>query len=503
MIKRFSAFILKTCVIGQLVLISLNAQTETDTLFVKVESGGIVRTKDFNPFYLTHNRRGTVSFDQNMFYQAEAGFSKNLSENWGIKANVGIRNEVLYSAYLDVIWQKFNLYAGRKGRILGGIENYELTTGSLAFGNNSLPIPQVGLDLDYFALPLSYGFVKLKGGISHGWFEEDRYISKALLHQKYVKVLIDLEDLIGFRVYSSLIHSVQYGGVSPQGDKQPSSFNDFIKVFFGQGIPNPLGGTQGESNAVGNHVGITEFTLDKKLNNDYRLQLNYQKPYETQGSMQYISFKDFLVGVRLKFPQSKKVKEIYFEWVRSMRQSGPGLPDPTDVVTNEEENYGNEFGGRVDYYNNWLYQSGWTYKDRILSNPLFLTYSWSLNFLPIFPNYTNQVINNRIKAYHLGVILEPFDKLSLKGMFTYSINYGTYAGLYEGRFAWNGIKTDPAFNYVFLPARKQFYSMVEGVYQSTLFKQAVNFKAMLALDSGELYKNSGIELGIAFILRSY
>lgn len=502
MIKRFSSFFLNAFVFGQVVLLNLNAQTERDTLFMKVESGGVVRTKDFNPFYLTHNRWGIVSFDQSMFFQVEGGFTKRLSGSWVIRGQSGIRNEVLYSAYIDVIWRKFNLYGGRKRRVLGGMENNELTTGSLALGNNSLPIPQVGLDLDYFNLPLSHGYLKLKGGMSIGWFEKDRYISKPLLHQKYVKVLIDLEDLIGLSVNSSLIHSVQFGGVSPMGDRQPSSLNDFIKVFFGQGIPNPLGGTRGESNAVGNHVGITEFTVDKKLN-DYRLQLNYQKPYETQGSMQYLSFKDFLIGIRLKFPKGKVVKEVYFEWVRSMSQSGPGLPDPTDVVTNQEENYGYKFGGRVDYYNNWLYQSGWTYKDRILSNPLFLTYNWSLNFLPIFPNYSNQVINNRIKAYHLGLILEPYDKLSLKGMFTYSINYGTYAGLYEGRFAWNGIKTDPDFDYVFLGGRKQFYSLIEVARESTLFKQPVNFKGMFALDFGELYKNTAMELAVEFMLNSY
>lgn len=502
MIKRFNAFVLNALFLVQFLVTGLQAQNKSDSLFVKVESGAIISSKEFNPFYLTHNRWGTVSFDQNVFFQVEAGAYKSLSENWAIKGNAGIRNEFLYSAYLDVIWKKFNLYAGRKGRILGGIENDELNTGSLAFGNNSLPIPQVGLDVDYFALPLSHGYIKLKGGISHGWFEKNRYVSKPLLHQKYAKLLIDLDDLIGLRVYSSLIHFAQYGGVSPQGDRQPSSWSDFIKVFFGQGIPNPLGGTRGESNAVGNHLGITEWTWDQRLGN-YRLQINYQKPFEDQGSMQYLSFKDFLVGARVVFPESSKISALYFEWIRSVSQSGPGLPDGTDEYQTREDNYGYEIGGRDDYYNNWLYQSGWTYQKRIMSNPLFLTYDWSRNFLPTFPNYNNQVINNRIKAYHFGIILEPSDKLSLKGMFTYSVNYGTYAGLYEGRFAWEGIKTDPDFDYVFLGGKKQFYSLIEIVRESTLFKQPVNFKGMFALDFGELYNNTGMELAVEFVLKSY
>lgn len=480
----------------------LLAQKETDSLLVSIETGVLIRSQEFNPYYLTYNRWAIVSDHQDAFVGGEGNFFKSLSENWSIESKLGFRNEVLSEAYAALNWKKFKLFGGRRRQVLGGIENNRLTTGSLALGSNSLPIPQVGLDLDYFNLPLSNGYVKLKGGMSHGWFEKDRYISNSLLHQKYAKVLIDLDDLIGIKIYSSLIHFAQYGGISPNGDRQPSSLNDFKKVFFGQGIQNPFGGTQGESNAVGNHLGLTEWTWDQRLGN-YRLQINYQKPFEDQGSMQYLSFKDFLVGAKVVFPESSKITTIHFEWVRSVSQSGPGLPDATDEYQTREDNFGYEIGGRDDYYNNWLYQSGWTYQNRILSNPLFLTYDWSLNFLPTFPNYSNQVINNRIKAYHLGLILEPSDKLSFKGMFTYSINYGTYAGLYEGRFAWNGIRTDPAFDYPFLGGKRQFYSLIEAVYQSTLLKQPINLKGMFAFDSGELYQNYGVELAIEVMLKSY
>ena len=120
-----------------------------------------------------------------------------------------------------------------------------------------------------------------------------------------------------------------------------------------------MGGTAGESNALGNHIGITEWTWDQRLGS-FRLQINYQKPFEDQGSMQYLSLKDFLLGFNLMFPKESKLKQVYFEWIRSLSQSGPGLPDPTDLITNEEQNMGYEFGGRDDYFNNWLYQSGWT-----------------------------------------------------------------------------------------------------------------------------------------------
>lgn len=501
MIKHFRLFHLFAVFFCWLGVGSTFAQTNTDTLLVSLKSGVLISTENFNPFYLTHNRFGAVSDNQNAFLQGEFKYEESLSKHWSFFGNMGIRNQFLFQADAGLKWQKFSFYGGRKLLVLGGIENNELSTGSLAMGNNALPVPQIGLDLDYFNLPFTRGYVQLKGGMGHGWFEKDRYISNALLHQKYAKVKIDLENLIGVKIYSSLIHFAQYGGVSPLGDQQPSSFKDFQKVFFGQGIPNPLGGTAGESNALGNHVGITEWTWDQRLGK-YRLQINYQKPFEDEGSMQYLSLKDFLVGLNLVFPEENKLKRIYFEWVRSMSQSGPGFPDPTDDIITREDNFGYEFGGRDDYYNNWLYQSGWTYKNRILSNPLFLTYDWALNFLPTFPNYSNQVINNRINAFHVGAIVQSNEKLRIRSMFTYSINYGTYAGLYEGRFAWNGIQTNNNFEYVFLGGKRQFYSLIELIHDTHLFNQPVKLKGMFAFDTGQLYTNSGVELSVEFMLKS-
>ncbi|HEY9116867.1 MAG TPA: capsule assembly Wzi family protein [Roseivirga sp.] len=466
---------------------------------VLVKSGVLVRSQDFNPFYLVHNRLGMVRDHQDFFVQADLRYVRELSKSWGFKVELGSRNDLIYKSYASINWKNFSFFGGSRGLVLGGIENNKLTTGSLALGNNALPVPQIGVESDYFNLPFTQGYLQIKGGISHGWFEEDRYISGAFLHQKHAKIKIDLESLIGLRIYSSLIHFAQYGGVSSLGEKQPSSFSDFRKVFFGQGIPNPMAGTAGESNAVGNHVGVTEWTWDQRIGN-YRLQINYQKPFEDEGSMQYLSFKDFLTGINLEFPESSKIKNIYFEWVRSLSQSGPGLPDPSADIVTEADNFGYEFGGRDDYYNNWLYQTGWTFKNRILSNPLFLTYTWALNFLPVFPNYTNQVINNRINAFHLGANIQFNEKLKLRSMFTYSVNYGTYAGLYQGRFAWNGIKSNSDFEYVFLGGKKQFYSLIDLTYQTSLFKRPVELKGMFAFDSGQLYMNSGMELAISYLL---
>lgn len=482
-------------------ILSLKGQ-ERDSIHASVSVGGLFSTEDFNPFYLVHNRNGAVEDDQTLFIEGNAHYRKFLNNKWSIQGELGFRNDILYTSWLGISRANIELSFGLRPRVLGGFVNNPLSTGSLALGNNSRPVPQINLEVDYFNLPFFKERVKVKGGMSHGQLEKERYVSRPMLHQKFAKVFIDLDDLIGARVYSSLIHFAMYGGTTVVGDEQPSSFQDFLKVFTGRGIYNPLGGNIGEANALGNHLGITEWTWDQKIN-DYRLQINYQKPFEDAGSMQYLSFKDFLVGIRLQFPDRSMLKSIYFEWVRSMSQGGPGFPDPAGEIDTEEENYGYKFGGRDDYYNNWLYQSGWTFKNRIMSNPLFLTYDWALNFLPVFPNYQNQVINNRLNAFHIGALLEPTENLSLRTMLTYSINHGTYAGLYEGRFAWEGIKTDPSFDYVFLGGKNQFYSVVDVNYSTSIGEMPVNLKGLIAFDTGELYTNYGLELGVEFVLKSY
>lgn len=482
--------------------LELLAQKEADTLSISIETGVLIRSQEFNPYYLTYNRWGIISDHQDAFVGGEGNFLRGLSDNWSVESKLAFRNEVLSEAYAALNWKKFKLFGGRRRQVLGGIENNRLTTGSLALGRNALPIPQIGLESDYLDLPLSHGVFKIKGGISHGWFERDRNISKALLHQKYATVLVDLESLIGLKIHSSIIHFAQYGGISLQGEKQPSSFKDFQKVFFGQGIPNPLGGTRGESNAVGNHLGVTQWTLNKRFGK-WRVKLHHQKPFEDLGSMQYLSLTDYLNGLEVMFPKESKVVKVYLEYIQTKWQSGPGLPDPTDDIDSETENFGYPFGGRDDFFNNYLYQSGWTYNGNIISNPLFLTYNRSAKFLGQFPDYGVQIVNNRLKAYHLGIEIEPSEKLYLKTMVTYSINYGTYAGLYEGRFAWNGIKIDPDFDYVFRGGKKQFYSLVEVSLRGVLFQSAVTYKAIFAADTGELYDNLGVELSIQFMLKSH
>lgn len=478
---------------------SQDRQTKNDSLRAVVTAGTLLSTNsNVVPFYLINNQFGEVNEDQSVFVSGLIDYRKNLGKDFNLLSGFGFRNDLISTYHLGLNFRGWQLDAGRVRETFGGL-NSGLSSGSLALSENALPVPMVSLSLkEYKPVPLTHGYLKYKGSFSHRWLEEDRYISKAQLHGKSFYMMLDLEEVIGLQWSAGLVHFAQYGGVSPQGDRQPSDFADFLRVFRGAGIIDPDDIGRGEGNGLGNHLGITEFTIKKYLGN-HTISYNYQKQFEDEGSIQYISLKDFLMSLEWdRGNKDKLISKVHIEWLRSKWQSGRGFPDPTETIRTVEDNMGYEFGERDDYYNNYLYRSGWTYNQRVMGNPLFLTYQHTLNFMAPYPDYGVAISNNRISAVHFGIEGMFSDKITYKGLFTYSKNFGTYAGLYEGRFNWGGITNNPNFEYVFLPALRQFYSMIELNYEKLFKQEGLSMNTRLAFDSGELYNALGIQVGVSY-----
>ncbi len=496
-------FLLGIFLILYKVTLAQDVSAKLDTLDLKIQSGTLLSSKSFAPHYLVNNQYGEVDGDAPVFLKGELQYKRIMSESWTLSSGLSFRNERLSTLYLGAKFEDWEFSAGRVKKTYGGL-HADLSSGSLALSENALPIPMLEISLNkYKSVPFTHGYLKFRGSLSQRWMEKDRYISKALLHGKTFYGMIDLDDLIGLQISSGIVHFAQYGGISPQGDKQPSSLNDYFRVFMGRGIHNPDGTSAGEGNAIGNHLGLTEFIFKKRVG-DHTLSLNYQKPFEDAGSIQFISFKDFLIGLEWALPEDQSlVNKLYIEVVRTKWQSGRGLPDPTDDIQTEEENRNNEFGERDDIYNNYLYRSGWTYHDQVIGNPLILTFKHTLNFLEPYPDYGVAIANNRLSALHIGIEGSFTSKITYKGLLTYSKNFGTYAGLYEGRFNWGGIDRDPNFEYVFLPAKKQWYTSIEVNYEQVLEIKPLSLNIRLANDFGQLYQAVGFELSALYRLSNY
>ena len=495
--------LVKICLVLTLLIPShslVRAQT-MDSLQVKLGSGVVLSNKtDFLPHYLVSNSWGLVQEDHSFFLEGELDYSRKVWKELSFTTGFAFRNDLLAAHYVQLGYREFSLSLGRKRRMIGGLNN-DLSSGSMAQSNNARPIPNIEfLISEFINVPFTKGYFKAKGHLNHGWLEDDRYMSNAQLHSKSFYLMLDLRKEIGFSAASGLVHFAQFGGISPQGEVQPASFSDYLRVFRGAGIPNPDGTTVGESNGLGNHLGIVETTVTKEIG-EHRLTLNYQKPFEDEGSMQYISLTDYLLGMEWELPERWNFfRKVYVEYIQTKWQSGPGIPDPNDDILTITDNFGYRFGGRDNLYNNWLFKDGWTYNGLVIGNPLFLTHERTFNFFGTQPLYDNAVSNNRIRAIHAGFEGVTSGGVKLRGLFTYTSNFGTYSGLYQGRFRWNGAALDQDFEYVFRPAQDQFYFLIELGKDEILKKKPWGVRVRLALDQGDLYNAVGMEMSVSYLL---
>lgn len=493
---KFAYWFIALLLFSSFELRSQNSDTTQWDYNLSLSLGSIGATENYLPHYLVFNRWGIVDENQDVFVSGTGGVQYNWAKNWTVSSAVNFRNNQFANLYAQLKFKDWYFIAGKK-QLFYGDEPTDLSSGTLGIGPNSKPMPMLEIRLDeYKNVPFTKGYLKFKGNFGHRWMEKDRHISQAMVHSKSFYGMLDLDKEIGLKISSSIIHFGQYGGTSPNGEKQPQSFEDYIRVVLGQGIPN-ADGTQGEGNAVGNHLGLTEITLDKRLG-DHRLKLNYQKQFEDQGSIQYIHLKEYFVSLEWTLPNKGLLTKARIEVLNSKHQSGSGIPDPTDEYPTREANMGEKFGERDDNYNNWLYNSGWTYNGLAIGNSLFLTYQRTLNYLSPYPDYSVAFSNNRISALHIGFEGFLSNKIGYRVMFTNTNNFGTYAGLYEGRFNWEGVKTNPDFDYVFKDGKTQNYSLIALDFIDPFEKIPLNIHLIMGYDFGQLYNNFGAEVSVSY-----
>ena len=113
-------------------------------------------------------------------------------------------------------------------------------------------------------------------------------------------------------------------------------------------------------------------------------------------------------GIELISNKKNYINQFLYEYINTMNQSGSlGATDST---------YGWD-----NYYNHYLYQSGWTYYGRVIGNPLF---TLGLNK----GRYSDMeyIINNRIKAHHMGFAGSISNQINYRVLYTYSENFGIF-----------------------------------------------------------------------------
>ena len=277
-----------------------------------------------------------------------------------------------------------------------GAGDQELSSGSLLISGNAHPFPRISIGIDrWTAFPGLFGYVEVKGGLTHGWLGDNApVVSKTLLHHKFAGAR--LGGKLPVNVSYEFHHVAQWGGYSTVYGDLGNDFQAWKNAFLGRS-----GGSMSNDqiNAQGNHIGYQELALDVKGEgwkvSAYWQHINEDGPI---GFMGYeTNIQDGLWGVSAVQSRWPFISGVTYEFLNTTDQSGP-FHDRDGIV----------YGGADNYYSNGIYTQGWSYYGRIIGSPLLTT------------------SNNRVRAHHVGVKGDIYG-WRYRVLCTYADNYGTYS----------------------------------------------------------------------------
>jgi hypothetical protein len=166
--------------------------------------------------------------------------------------------------------------------------------------------------------------------------------------------------------------------------------------------------------------------------------------------------------------QKVRWNKLLFEFLYTKNQGGEAWSKVTP-------------SGDEDYYNNYLYTEGWSYKQTGIGNPLITSRNDMRAGLPKYPK--DYFTNNRVVAFHLG-LAGGVGQWNILSKFSYSLNYGTFGTSPVGHTT--GEKHTPAIYGIF-PKTSQFSGYVEA---NRPLQKGLNLGAIIAADQGRLLNNS-------------
>ncbi|HMQ00007.1 MAG TPA: capsule assembly Wzi family protein, partial [Cyclobacteriaceae bacterium] len=434
MILRFAV------VIHVIAGLHLTLSAQPDSVRHEISMFSAFSNTNYLPHYLIYNQQARFedkSFNIQYGYAStvQHKFNKWLSAEAGAQLQLRNENEFLL---VQQLYGRVNIgYLS----LIGGrffnqpdIPSHQISSGDLMMSQNALPIPRIGLMIeDFQQVPYTQGWLQFKGKFFHGWFENDRFIASPWLHEKSIYLRAGKEE---YRVtaQAGFAHFVQWGGIHPVDGNLYESFEDYINIIFGRSARPDAGVDFGEIlNALGNHIGYWDANITYHFDKS-RLSLYYQHPYETKMSINPFRNRDLMAGLNFTIKNKNSIiNAVSYEFLSTMQQRGPGVPDPMPWVP--EDNFGYPYGGRNDLYNNYYYTNGWTYRGFVIGNPLLTTYQRLTNIGIDINRHNVEIVNNRVIANHLGISGQ-VGKFNYRMLNTLSRNFGTYAGIYDGRFSW-------------------------------------------------------------------
>ncbi len=381
-----------------------------------VEIGAYFATGDKVPFWLRSNQFGIPPDEPNTtllrqrFYSKTDSVQKFISLDYSVELNVLSGTQTLVSlseAYVQPKIGKIHLLAGRKKQI-HGIGDSTLSSGSMTWSGNAQPIPEVQIGISEYQ-KLVFPWFFFKGHLTHGWFQEQTFVSDYFLHQKSLYFRIG-KPQAKLKLYSGILHHVQWSGRPnyevDENDgrftngKFPSDWFTYKQVFFPRAavVDTTLGyGNFEVENRFGAHLGQIDFAAE--INTEQFTMLGYRQiPVETGRTIGSLSnFDDGVYGLSVKNKKQDAFwNKLVVEYLFTLNQhSYHGLL--ARLLNRPFKEYMND----AFLFNHQQYSDGWSYNDRTIGSP-FLIPQDELRIERQVGNETVFANNNRIRAFYVG-----------------------------------------------------------------------------------------------------
>lgn len=420
------------------------------------------------PFWFGANVNGKVDQGSSNFIN-ELGFTGTIIDKSDFSLSAGTNlvfrlseDESLHftELYTTANYHAFQLDIGRFNQPIG-LNNHSLSIGSMMVSKNAIPITKIAVsNPEFVGVPFTDGVLEYKGMYSHGWFTGDRFVEDTYLHQKYLYLKFNIGDFSGI---GGIVHNAMWGGTSENPDvgRLPQSFADYLRVITGSSADPDSDAPGGEiSNALGNSLAAYEFGGTYE-NAQLKLSLTRLFYLEDSVSRRFRSPWDGVWGLNVQFKQENRlVNGITYEHINTRRQDSRSF----------------QARGRANYYNHFVYRSGWSNYGRVNGIPL-ITYN----------SEDDRIDNNILVGHHMGITGYLSNHLGYKFFGTYSRNYGVVGG-----------KVPPET--IDFPSRRQDqYSFLLKLDYDVPGVEGLQVNLSLASDMGEMYNdNTGAMLGITW-----
>ena len=464
------------------------AQEATDThITYDLSTEASMGSGDYTAYQLVTNRHHALATRPNTAYlrgviSLEHALSKDFTLSGTVDAIGAVHADhkfYLQQCYANLSYQKmFFLEIGSREE-KPVLRDDLLSSGSFVKGTNAKPIPQTHLGTcDFWTVPFTNDWLQVNFDFGYGKFmdsgyHEDRYYEASDINYTYSTGAYYHQKHLYFRtnptkrlfVTAGIQHVAQFGGTSYEKDgdkmktkKKPANLKAFWNVILPLGDSNYYEDDALEDWIYGNHIGLMTVQIGWNINEQHQLQVYLDDIFEDGSGMRKSNGWDGLWGLQYnnKAPGRQYVRGVVAEYFQTTNQSGPIHWDGGDFPEPIRSQITGLVVGYDNYYNHGFYEGyvhyGMTPGNALITSPIY--------------NKDGDVhyLDNRIKAWHMGINGEITDRLSYLVKGSYREGWGTYQTPLTTK-------------------HHSFDAMVQGLYQSGAWQ----FSAAYAFDKGNIY----------------